>query len=60
VDSFNPIINPPQVAILGVCRIVDRPAVVDGQVQIRSMMNLCLSFDHRAIDGAPARNTSPD
>jgi pyruvate dehydrogenase E2 component (dihydrolipoamide acetyltransferase) len=54
VDSFNPIINPPQVAILGVCRIVDKPVVIDGQIQIRSMMNLCLSFDHRAMDGAPA------
>jgi pyruvate dehydrogenase E2 component (dihydrolipoamide acetyltransferase) len=54
VDSFNPIINPPQVAILGVCCIVDKPVVVDGQVTVRSMMNLCLSFDHRAMDGAPA------
>ncbi|MDO8682652.1 MAG: dihydrolipoamide acetyltransferase family protein [Armatimonadota bacterium] len=54
VDLFNPIINPPQVAILGVCRIVDKPVIVEGQVQIRSMMNLCLSFDHRAMDGAPA------
>ena len=54
VDVFNPIINPPQVAILGVCRIVEKPTAVDGEVQIRPMMNLCLSFDHRAIDGAPA------
>ncbi|MDO8588368.1 MAG: dihydrolipoamide acetyltransferase family protein [Armatimonadota bacterium] len=54
VDSFNPIINPPQVAILGVCRIVEKPVVVDGRVRVRSMMNLCLSFDHRAVDGAPA------
>ena len=54
VDSFNPIINPPQVAILGVCRIVDKPVVVNGQIHVRSMMNLCLSFDHRAMDGAPA------
>jgi pyruvate dehydrogenase E2 component (dihydrolipoamide acetyltransferase) len=54
VDSFNPIINPPQVAILGVCRIVEKPIVLNGQIQIRSMMNLCLSFDHRAMDGAPA------
>jgi pyruvate dehydrogenase E2 component (dihydrolipoamide acetyltransferase) len=54
VDVFNPVINPPQIVILGVCRIVDKPAVIDGRIQIRSMMNLCLSFDHRAIDGAPA------
>ena len=54
VDVFDPIINPPQVAILGVCRIVDKPVVLGGQFAIRSMMNLCLSFDHRALDGAPA------
>lgn len=54
VDQFNPIINPPESAILGVCRIVDRPVVIDGKVQIRKMMNLCLSFDHRVMDGAPA------
>jgi pyruvate dehydrogenase E2 component (dihydrolipoamide acetyltransferase) len=54
VDVFNPIINPPESAILGVCRIVERPAVVGGQVQTRSMMNLCLSFDHRVMDGVPA------
>lgn len=54
VDSFNPIINPPESAILGVCRTVEKPVIVDGQVQTRSMMNLCLSFDHRVMDGAPA------
>jgi len=54
VDVFNPIINPPQTAILGVCRIVKKPVVVGDQIQIRSMMNLCLSFDHRIVDGAPA------
>jgi len=54
VDVFNPIINPPQSAILGICRIVKRPVVVDDQVQVRPMMNLCLSFDHRVVDGAPA------
>ncbi len=54
IDSFNPVINPPQSAILGVCRIVEKPVVVNGQVQVRSMMNLCLSFDHRVMDGAPA------
>jgi pyruvate dehydrogenase E2 component (dihydrolipoamide acetyltransferase) len=52
VDHFTPIINPPESAILGVCRIVDRPRVQDGAVVIRPMMNLCLSFDHRLIDGA--------
>jgi pyruvate dehydrogenase E2 component (dihydrolipoamide acetyltransferase) len=48
------IIVPPQAAILGVCRIVEKPVVVDGKVEVRSMMNLCLSFDHRVMDGAPA------
>lgn len=54
IDVFNPIITPGQSAILGVCRIADKPVVVDGQVVVRSMMNLCLSFDHRVMDGAPA------
>jgi len=54
IDVFNPIITPGQSAILGVCRIVEKPAVVNGQLEIRSMMNLCLSFDHRVMDGAPA------
>lgn len=54
IDVFNPVINPPQAAILGVCRIVEKPVVVDGAVVVRSMMNLCLSFDHRVMDGAPA------
>ena len=54
IDIFNPIITPGQSAILGVCRIVDKPAVVGGQITVRSMMNLCLSFDHRVMDGAPA------
>jgi pyruvate dehydrogenase E2 component (dihydrolipoamide acetyltransferase) len=54
VDVFNPIITPGQSAILGVCRIAEKPVVVDGQIAIRSMMNLCLSFDHRVLDGAPA------
>jgi pyruvate dehydrogenase E2 component (dihydrolipoamide acetyltransferase) len=54
VEQFNPIINPPQSAILGVCAIVEKPVVVAGEVVIRPMMNLCLSFDHRVTDGAPA------
>jgi len=54
VDAFTPIINQPQVAILGVGRIVQKPAVYDGQVAIRSMMVLSLTFDHRIVDGAPA------
>jgi pyruvate dehydrogenase E2 component (dihydrolipoamide acetyltransferase) len=54
VDEFTPIINQPESAILGVCRSVDRPVAKDGAVAIRPMMNLCLSFDHRLIDGAVA------
>jgi len=54
VDAFTPIINQPEAAILGVGRIAQRPAVVDGQLAIRSMMWLSLTFDHRLVDGAPA------
>lgn len=54
VDGFTPIINPPETAILGIGRIVEKPVVVDGSVEVRPMMVLSLSFDHRAIDGAPA------
>lgn len=52
IDHFTPIINPPESAILGVCRIVERPLAEGGVVVIRPMMNLCFSFDHRLIDGA--------
>ena len=54
VDAFTPIIDPPQVAILGVGRISEKPAVHQGQVTVRSMMFLSLTFDHRALDGVPA------
>ena len=54
IDSFTPIITPGQSAILAVCRIVEKPVIIDGGIKIRSMMNLCLSFDHRIMDGAPA------
>ncbi len=47
-----PIINFPEVAILGINRIHDRPVVRDGEIVIRKMMYLALSFDHRIIDGA--------
>jgi 2-oxoglutarate dehydrogenase E2 component (dihydrolipoamide succinyltransferase) len=46
-----PIINPPQSAILGMHNIVDRPVAVDGQVVIRPVMYVALSYDHRIIDG---------
>lgn len=54
IDAFTPIINQPQVAILGVGRIVQKPAVHEGQIAVRWMMTLSLTFDHRIVDGAPA------
>ncbi|MCR4441511.1 MAG: dihydrolipoamide acetyltransferase family protein [Peptococcaceae bacterium] len=54
VDFFTPIINQPESAILGVGRVVQAPAVIEGQVVPRPMMGLSLAFDHRVIDGAPA------
>jgi len=49
-----PVINHPEVAIIGINRIVARPVVHDGAVQVRQMMNLSSSFDHRVVDGAVA------
>ena len=49
-----PIINPPQSAVLGMHRIDDRPVVRDGQVVVRPMMYLALSYDHRLVDGREA------
>jgi 2-oxoglutarate dehydrogenase E2 component (dihydrolipoamide succinyltransferase) len=49
-----PIINPPQSAVLGLHRIEDRPVVRDGQIVIRPMMYLALSYDHRLVDGREA------
>jgi 2-oxoglutarate dehydrogenase E2 component (dihydrolipoamide succinyltransferase) len=46
-----PIINPPQSAILGMHNVVERPVAVNGQVVIRPMMYVALSYDHRIIDG---------
>ena len=54
IDAFTPIINPPQVAILGAGRIEERPVAVSGAVGIRSESVLSLTFDHRALDGRPA------
>jgi pyruvate dehydrogenase E2 component (dihydrolipoamide acetyltransferase) len=54
VDTFQAILNPPQSAILAVGRIVERPAVVDGQLVARAAAVLSLSCDHRVLDGALA------
>ena len=52
--SSTPILNTPQVAILGLHKIQERPMVVDGEIQARPMMYLALSYDHRIVDGADA------
>lgn len=49
-----PLINPPQSAIIGMHNIVDRPMAINGQVEIRPMMYIALSYDHRIIDGKDA------
>lgn len=49
-----PILNPPQVGILGMHNIVDRAVVVDGQITIRPMMYLAVTYDHRVVEGAQA------
>jgi pyruvate dehydrogenase E2 component (dihydrolipoamide acetyltransferase) len=53
-DTFTAIINQPENAILGVGVIKEKPVVVDGEIVIRPMMNLSLTYDHRTIDGAEA------
>lgn len=54
VDVFTPLINLPQCAILGVGRIRAEPVVYQGEICVRQMMALSLTFDHRIVDGAPA------
>ena len=54
IDGFTPIINPPQVGILGVGRVVEKPVIVNGGIAKGETMYLSLTFDHRVIDGAPA------
>jgi pyruvate dehydrogenase E2 component (dihydrolipoamide acetyltransferase) len=54
VDGSTPIINHPEAAILGVGRIVDKPWVVGGELQVRKVTQLSLTFDHRVCDGAVA------
>ena len=53
IDAFTPIIDPPQVAILGLGRANEKPVVLDGEIVARSMMHLSVTFDHRALDGVP-------
>jgi pyruvate dehydrogenase E2 component (dihydrolipoamide acetyltransferase) len=54
VDMFTPILNIGETGILGVGRIIEKPAVYRGEITRRSMLTLSLTFDHRIIDGAPA------
>jgi len=54
IDAFTPIINLPQCAILGVGRILEKPAVYQGEIVPRHLVALSLTFDHRVVDGAPA------
>ncbi len=52
VDAFQAIVNAPQAAILAVGRIVERPVAVNGEVAVRPVLTLTVSFDHRVVDGA--------
>ncbi|EIA40113.1 dihydrolipoamide succinyltransferase [Thermus parvatiensis] len=52
--NSTPLLNPPQVGILGMHAIQERPVARDGQVVIRPMMYLALSYDHRIVDGREA------
>ena len=54
IDSFTAVLNPPETCILAVGRIADRVIAENGQMVIRPMMNLCLTYDHQVLDGAPA------
>ncbi|MBE6642582.1 MAG: 2-oxo acid dehydrogenase subunit E2 [Ruminococcaceae bacterium] len=54
IESFTPVINPPQTCILGVCNITRRVKEVNGEDVFYNAMGLSLTFDHRALDGAPA------
>jgi pyruvate dehydrogenase E2 component (dihydrolipoamide acetyltransferase) len=54
VDGFTPILRPPETGILGVGRVKEKPVVYEGEIAIRSMMFLSLTFDHRVLDGTPA------
>ena len=54
VEVFTPVVNPPQVGILGVCGTTTRVKEVNGEIKTYPAMNLCLSYDHRALDGTPA------
>ncbi len=54
IESFTPVVNPPQTGILGVCAITNGIRVEGGEIKVYPKMNLSLSYDHRAMDGTPA------
>jgi pyruvate dehydrogenase E2 component (dihydrolipoamide acetyltransferase) len=54
VETFTPILNPPETGILGVGAVRDTPVFVGDELVRRSMLPLSLTFDHRVLDGAPA------
>lgn len=54
IESFTPIVNPPQTGILGVCAITDKVRMKDNGIQVYPSMGLSLTYDHRAMDGVPA------
>jgi len=54
IEAFTPVINLPEIAILGVGRIQFKPVVRDDEIVARPMLTLSLTFDHRLVDGAPA------
>ncbi|RGD75550.1 dihydrolipoamide acetyltransferase family protein [Anaerofustis stercorihominis] len=60
IESFTPIVNPPQTGILGVCGLTDKIKVVEGNIVPYKSMNLSLTCDHRAVDGADAARLLKD
>ena len=54
IEAFTPVVNPPQTGILGVCALKDAFRMAGGQIEVYPSMTLCLSYDHRALDGTPA------
>ncbi len=54
IESFTPVLDPPQVGILGICAITPKPVIRDGETRFLPHLGLSLTFDHRAVDGAPA------
>ena len=60
VESFTPVINPPQTGIIGVCTTVQRPRMGANGIELYPAMALSLTYDHRAVDGAPASRLMMD